>query len=80
MAICQQILVPLSRPDTVFLEKSYANFLLGLGAASAGVEVTELGMGSSAWYPRCASEGDGVLSLGEDEDDESDGATTAIEA
>ena len=92
VALCQHIFVPLSRPDTVFLEHGYTSLLSALGPGpGSGVKVAKLGMGSSnTWHgtPDVRVRGAEIISNEDEEEDDdddcsstaTDGATTTIEA
>ena len=88
VALCQHIFVPLSRPDTVFLEHGYTSLLSALGP---GIKIAKLGMGSSnTWHgtPDVRVRGAEIISNEDEEEDDdddcsstaTDGATTTIEA
>ena len=87
IALCQHLLVPLSRPDTVLLERGYTSFLSVLGPEREGLKTANLGMGSrKTWHGTPDVRVRGVEIIGHkvedvaDADEEDECRSTATEA
>ena len=75
VALCQNIFVPLSRLDSVLLEKGYTSVLSALGPDGAGLKASDLGIGTlKTWHgtPDVRVRGTEILSLNTSEDEKED--------
>jgi hypothetical protein len=51
VTLCQHIFVPLSRPDEVFVENGYTQYLSTRGPEGAGLQTAIIGLGSfNTWH------------------------------